>query len=117
MTTPISGQDVIELVATNHLPKILIQLVDGDGNPRDVSAPGKTITARFREKGSDTTLFEASCAKYTGGYDGCVLLTFPDSLDYAAGRYEAQITVTEDSLDQSAWNTVQFRILERFAAP
>jgi len=112
------GEPIV-LVATDRLPRLLIQFKDSvTGVPVNCSAASVTAKARFRERNAETTLAEITLTKSNSGFDGVFLLEWPaDSLEVDPGRYEVQACLLFDTLPHTAWANVRLNIKERFAEP
>lgn len=112
--------EVIEVVASDRLPDIRVQLRDGNtGVPINVSASTKTVKGIFRQQGSSTTLETLTATKIDGGYDGWVLFSWGSTtLALDPDRYELQVFIDAGAGgEHTATNIVKFRLKEKFATP
>jgi len=115
----------------DDLPAIDLQIRNGQTRePVSLAAGSTTIIARFRQKGTTTTLAQATGAKIFGGTLGHVRFSWPaGALTVDPGRYEIQVQVLfgsdEQTLNRYWWSTglelddarvIPVRVRARFTA-
>ena len=108
--------DTIKLVSGDNYPLIQLTLTDDStGDPMDLSPATTTVTVKFRAQGSTTLLSTLACTKVAGGSTGIVTFYFPTTeLDVAAGMYEGEIVVDQNSLIQTVYDTLRFKVRADF---
>lgn len=106
---------LVELTQNDLDPVIYVQLWHiYDGRVYDVSPSTTTVAAKFRLKNSDESLWEVTCGKEVPNF-GIVSITTPtDGLDEDYGRYEIEVTVTENSRAQTVLHRMPVKLIEEF---
>ena len=109
--------DKIKLVQGDTGPQLQLTLTDElTGLPIDLT--GATVTMKFREAGSDTTLFTRTgfVNLETAPAGKCVITWGTGNLDVEAGSYEGEIEVIfSDAMRQTVYDLLKFTIRGDFA--
>jgi len=104
----------IKLVQGDTRPYIKVTLRDADGTAIDVS--DATVNFKFRQSGSDITLFTVICLQPDGGTDGKIIFNFPEGgLNVDSGNYEGEIEIVFAPDDiQTVYEHLKFYVREQF---
>ena len=94
--------DPITVFVGDDLPDLYFTITDdANDTPVDLSAASTVVSYKFRARYTTTVLFTETLTK-TDPTNGVVRLDWPaDGLDVDAGRYEAEISVSFNSLIQT----------------
>jgi hypothetical protein len=106
--------EVIKLVSGDDKPFLVLTLTDEVmGTPYDLN--GADVYVQFRAAGSTDTPTTIQCTLIGDGSSGQVEFNFTGGvLDVPAGMYEGEIIVVESGLEQRVYDTLRFRVRERF---
>lgn len=107
----------IEVTQNDLKPDLYFQLYNrANTEVLDISLSTTTVSAKFRVKGDDESLFEVALSKVLPDV-GVVKMEWPaDSLDVDVGRYELEVTVSFDGSPQTVVDIVSIKVREEFGA-
>lgn len=115
-----NGTDAYELVQGDTLPAYIFTIYS-NGVPANFSSYGSLIvTARFREKGSETSLAEIVCDEVDASIGQFKITLWPAAVsDAETGKHELEIEVDylgDGTQVQTVTDLVLFNMLEQFGA-
>lgn len=109
----------VNLVANDTLPPLLHQFTDSiTGLPYDLTSATRVAYAKFRRRGSTTTIFTATCTKVSGGEAaGQVQMDWPAATglkNLTTGYYELEWYVMDGTDIQTEFETTKVRVRKDF---
>jgi hypothetical protein len=108
--------DKIKLVQNDTGPQLQLTLTDElTGLPIDLT--GATVTMKFREAGSETTLFTRTAwiNSETAVNGLCVIYWSTGNLDVEPGSYEGELEVVfQDAMRQTVYDLLKFTLRADF---
>ena len=112
------SSDVLKLVSGDQKPFIVLTFKDElTGDPYPLNRPDVQVFVKFREAGSDEKARVIPCSIIGDGSDGRVEFNFTGGvLDVPAGMYEGEVLIVEGGLQQRIYQTIRFRVRDKFDA-
>jgi len=113
-----SCRNIINLVANDTNPSLIIQITDKTtGGGFNLSPSDREVFLKFREEGSDVSLFEQPTTKQNGGFSGIVIMDWPTGgLNVPEGIYEGEIFIRTNGSIHTIYDIVKFNVRADFGA-